>query len=791
MKFTLSWLKKFLDSNASLDEISKTLTSLGLEVESITDRSKTLEAFTIAEILEAYQHPNADRLRICKVSTGEEILNIVCGAANARTGIKVVLAKFGTTLPNGMLIKQTKIRGIDSSGMLCSSEELGLGKLEDGIIELSSEAKLGAKFLSMHPELTDPVIEVSITPNRGDCFGVYGIARDLAAAGLGKLNPLPNSVKHKKLIPNPIKIKIEDTKICPALVGRYFSGVKNCESPKWLKDLFRAIGEDSISALVDITNYICYSFGRPLHVFDAQKIQGNLIVRKANKDEQLEALNEKTYNLTTDDIVIADDKNILSLAGIMGGKDSGCYLPTTEVFLESALFDQATITATGRKHMIDSDARQRFERGVDKQFVIIGAELASNLILEMCGGSCSEYVIAGSVEYEHKKIIFDLAKLESLSGLSIKLHDAKNILEKLGFICHNKNNSLECIVPSWRNDINIPEDLIEELLRINSYDIIPTLKLPTSPLTQPVLTKQQKLLNQIRKVLIASGLNEVITWSFMSSKNSELFAPIIDELRIFNPISTDLDIMRSSILPNLIELVPKNHNRSLQNLAFFETGPVFTWKKNQYQQNKIIAGVRFGDIVQKNWHKELRSVDIFDAKSDLYRILSVFNINVDNCELDTKDLPNYYHPARSACVKLKEKILGFFGEIHPRIQAKFDLPKEVIAFECLVENLVDGKKAISDPISDFQPVQRDFAFLLNLDTMVGEVSNTIKQADNLIKEVSVFDVYNDDKLTSSGKKSVAFSVKLQASHNLDASEINMISTKIIDLVKQKFEAELR
>jgi len=791
MKFTLSWLKKFLDSNASLDEISKTLTSLGLEVESITDRSKTLGAFTIAEILEAYQHPNADRLRICKVSTGEEILNIVCGAANARTGIKVVLAKFGTTLPNGMLIKQTKIRGIDSSGMLCSSEELGLGKLEDGIIELSSEAKLGAKFLSMHPELTDPVIEVSITPNRGDCFGVYGIARDLAAAGLGKLNPLPNSVKHKKLIPNPIKIKIEDTKICPALVGRYFSGVKNCESPKWLKDLFRAIGEDSISALVDITNYICYSFGRPLHVFDAQKIQGNLIVRKANKDEQLEALNEKTYNLTTDDIVIADDKNILSLAGIMGGKDSGCYLPTTEVFLESALFDQATITATGRKHMIDSDARQRFERGVDKQFVIIGAELASNLILEMCGGSCSEYVIAGSVEYEHKKIIFDLAKLESLSGLSIKLHDAKNILEKLGFICHNKNNSLECIVPSWRNDINIPEDLIEELLRINSYDIIPTLKLPTSPLTQPVLTKQQKLLNQIRKVLIASGLNEVITWSFMSSKNSELFAPIIDELRIFNPISTDLDIMRSSILPNLIELVPKNHNRSLQNLAFFETGPVFTWKKNQYQQNKIIAGVRFGDIVQKNWHKELRSVDIFDAKSDLYRILSVFNINVDNCELDTKDLPNYYHPARSACVKLKEKILGFFGEIHPRIQAKFDLPKEVIAFECLVENLVDGKKAISDPISDFQPVQRDFAFLLNLDTMVGEVSNTIKQADNLIKEVSVFDVYNDDKLTSSGKKSVAFSVKLQASHNLDASEINMISTKIIDLVKQKFEAELR
>jgi phenylalanyl-tRNA synthetase beta chain len=791
MKFTLSWLKKFLDTNASLDEISKTLTSLGLEVESITDRSKTLEAFTIAEILEADQHPNADRLRICKVSTGEEILNIVCGAANARTGIKVVLAKLGTTLPNGMLIKQTKIRGIDSFGMLCSSEELGLGKLEDGIIELSGEAKVGDKFLSMHQELTDPVIEVSITPNRGDCFGVYGIARDLAASGLGKLNPLPNPIKHKKLIPNPVKVKIEDTKICPAFVGRYFSGVKNCESPKWLKDLFRAIGEDSISALVDITNYICYSFGRPLHVFDAQKIQGNLIVRKANKDERLEALNEKIYNLTADDIVIADDKNILSIAGIMGGKASGCYLPTTEVFLESALFDQATITATGRKHMIDSDARQRFERGVDKQFVTIGAELASNLILEMCGGSCSEYVIAGSVEYEPKKIIFDLAKLESLSGLSIKLHDAKNILEKLGFICHNKNNSLECIVPSWRNDINIPEDLIEELLRIKGYDIIPALKLPTKHLTQSVLTKQQKLLNQTRKVLIASGLNEVITWSFMSSKNSELFAPIIDELKILNPISTDLDIMRSTILPNLIELVQKNHNRSLQNLAFFEIGPVFTWEKNQYQQNKIIAGIRFGDIVQKNWHKDLRSVDIFDAKSDLYRILSIFNINVDNCELDAKDLPDYYHPARSACIKLKEKTLGFFGEIHPRIQAKFDLPNEIVAFECLVENLVDGKKAISNPISDFQPVQRDFAFLLNLDTMVGEVSNTIKKADNLIKEVSVFDVYHDDKLTSSGKKSVAFSVKLQASHNLDTSEINMISTKIIDLVKQKFEAELR
>ncbi len=791
MKFTLSWLKKFLDTKASLNQISEALTSLGLEVESITDHSKALEAFIIAEILEAEQHPNADRLKICKVNNGKQILNIVCGASNARAGIKVVLAEVGTILPDGTVIKQTKIRGADSAGMLCSSEELGLGKLEDGIIELSCEAKIGEKFLTARPELTDQVIEVSITPNRGDCFGVYGIARELAAAGLGNLNPLPDSIKHTKLIPNPIKVKIEDTKICTAFVGRYFSGVKNCESPKWLKDLFRAIGEDSISALVDITNYICYSFGRPLHVFDAQKIHGSLIARKASKDEQLEALNDKTYNLTNDDIVIADDKNVLALAGIMGGKTSGCYLPTTEVFLESALFDPATITATGRKHMIDSDARQRFERGMDKQFVLIGAEIASNLILEICGGSCSEYVIAGSIDHEPKKITFDLTILEALSGLSIALNEAKNILEKLGFICHNKSNSLECIVPSWRNDINIPEDLVEEVLRVRGYDTIPALKLPASTLVQPVLTKQQQLLSQTRRVLIANGLSEVVTWSFMSSRNAELFAPITEQLRISNPISMDLDIMRGSILPNLIELVQRNHNRSLQNLAFFETGPVFTWENNQYQQNKVIAGVRFGCNVQKNWHKDSRSVDIFDTKSDLYRIISVFGINVDNCELDTNDLPGYYHPVRSACIKLKGRRLGFFGEIHPQIIAKFDLPREIVAFECLVENLTNGKKVISDPISDFQPAQRDFAFLLNLDTMVGEVSNAIKNADDLIQEVSVFDVYQDDKLTSSGKKSVAFSVKLQASHNLDANEINGMSTKIVDLVKQKFGAELR
>jgi phenylalanyl-tRNA synthetase beta chain len=791
MKFTLSWLKKFLDTNSSLDQISESLTSLGLEVESITDHSKALDPFIIAEILEAEQHPNADRLRVCKVNNGKEILNIVCGASNARAGIKVVLAEVGTILPDGMIIKQAKIRSVDSSGMLCSSEELGLGKLEDGIVELPKEAKIGEKFLTLRPELTDPVIEVSITPNRGDCFGVYGIARDLAAAGLGKLKPLPESVKHTKLIASPIKVEIADTKICSALVGRYFSGVKNCESPKWLKDLFRAIGEDSISALVDITNYICYSFGRPLHVFDAQKIHEKLVVRKANNGEKIEALNDKTYNLTNDDIVIADNKDILALAGIMGGKASGSYLETTEVFLESALFDPATITATGRKHMIDSDARQRFERGMDKQFVTIGAEIASNLILEICGGSCSDYVIAGSVDYEPRKIMFDLAQLESLSGLSIKINEAKTVLEKLGFICHQKNNDLECIVPSWRNDINIPEDLIEEVLRVHGYDKIPALKLPTSKLAQTVLTKQQQLLSQTRRSLIASGLNEVVTWSFMSSKNSELFAPIIEQLIIANPISMDLDMMRSSILPNLIELVQKNHNRSLQNLAFFEIGPIFAWENNQYQQSKVIAGVRFGSNVQKNWHKDSRNVDIFDAKGDLYRILSIFDVNVDNCTLDSHDFPDYYHPARSACVKLKGKILGFFGEIHPGIIAKFDLPKEVVAFECLVENLNDEKKIASDPIFDLQPVHRDFAFLLNLDTMVGEVRKVMKNADSLIQEVTVFDVYHDEKLNALGKKSVAFSIKLQASRNLDTNEINNVSTKIVDLVKQKFNAELR
>jgi phenylalanyl-tRNA synthetase beta chain len=795
MKFTLSWLKKFLDTNVPLEEICNALTSLGLEVESVTDHSKELDEFIIAEIINTEPHPNADRLKLCQVNNGKEILNIVCAATNARQGIKVVLAELGTAMPKtDIVIRKTKIRGIESNGMLCSAEELGIQGDAQGIIELPTTAKIGEKFLTLRADLTDPVIELSITPNRGDCLGVYGIARDLAAKGIGKLKPLPIVNTKPTLKQNPVKVKIEDKEGCQIFTGRYFNGVKNCESPKWLQDLFNAIGEKPISALVDITNYISYSFGRPLHVFDAEKIHGTLTIRKALTEEKFDALNEKTYTLEGGETIIADDEKVLALGGIMGGSSSGCSLQTKEVFLESALFNRQLVSIAGRKHSIDSDARHKFERGLDPQFIMLGSEIASDMIIEICGGSYSEFVVVGSIESAPKTIVLDVNKICSLSGLSIDLDTIKNILSNLGFKHTSKGENLEIIVPSWRNDINISEDLIEEILRVYGYDKIESLKLPTNSLIKPILTKQQKTLSQVRRALVASGLNEAVTWSFMSSKNAQLFTPITEQLKIVNPISSDLDIMRRSILPNLIEVVQKNHNRSLQNLAFFEVGPIFSWENNQYQQYKAISGVRFGTNIQKNLYETPRNVDAFDAKKDLYLVLSIFGINADDCNLDVQNLPNYFHPTRSACIKFKGKILGYFGEIHPEISQYFDLPNNIVAFECLIDNmpLEDEKIARNEIISDFQPVLRDFAFILDESIMASNISQLIKNLDkHLIKDVHIFDVYQGKGIMP-GKKSVAISVKLQAQdRTLNNEEIQKISDQIINIIKQKLNGEIR
>ncbi len=792
MKFTLSWLKKFLDTEASIEQICETLTALGIEVESISDKSKELAPFIIAEIIETKQHPNADKLKLCTVITGKEIVKIVCGAVNARSGIKVVLAEIGTVIPsNGMLIKQSKIRGENSYGMLCSAEELGLNEKGDGIIELSPEAVVGQKFIQFRQELADPVIDVAITSNRADCFGIYGIARDLAAANIGKLKPLQVLANPTNYLASPIKVKVENSEDCPIFVARYFWNIKNCESPAWLKNLLKSIGEESISALVDITNYICYSFSRPLHVFDAKKIHGSLNVRKAKHGEKLEALNGKTYLFDGTEIIVADDKGPLAIGGIMGGNDSGCSMQTREVLLEAAIFDAKTIATTGRKHAIESDARQRFERGLDPEFVVIGIDIATNLIIEICGGSCSDLVVVGLTKQKIKKVMFHLNRVELLSGVKIKPDVAQGILHNLGFSLEDKTEYLEVQVPSWRHDINIPEDLVEEILRVYGYDKIKALKLPLSSFTREIFTCKQKLLSQTRRMLVENGLNDTITWSFMSSKNAESFTTIIKQMQITNPISHDLDYMRASMIPNLLEAIQKNYNRSLQSSAFFEIGPVFSWVNDRYHQNDVITGTRFGAVNEKNWFKDSRSIDVFDAKADLCRVLTIFGVNIDECSLNIENFPTYYHPTRSASFNFKGKVVGYFGEIHPLILQKYDFPSAVVAFECLIENIDINQTSARQSSSDFQPVNRDFAFVVEESVLAGSMIKAITKLDQLIKEVRVFDVYKGEGVES-GKKSVAISVRLQAQdHTLTNEEIQSISDKIIDLIKLKVGGELR
>lgn len=793
MKFTLSWLQKFLDTSASIDKICESLTALGIEVESVIDKREVLAPFKVAQIIEATQHPNAERLRICKVNTGIETLTIVCGAPNARAGIKVVLAEEGVIIPaNGMKIKRSKIREVESCGMLCSSSELDLGDDSDGIMELPESAVIGQKLIDFKPELVDPVIEVSITPNRGDCLGIYGIARELAAAGLGTLK----SIAVNEISPsfsNPIKISIANEHDCPLFVARSFSGVKNCESPEWLKSLLHAIGEESISALVDITNYICYSFARPLHVFDIKKLDNGFTVRKAETGEKLDALNDKNYELKGGEIVVADEKKILALAGIMGGKNSGCDIETTEVLLESAIFDKKQIASGGRLNQIDSDARQRFERGLDICFALEGAKIASEMILEICGGKASDFTIIGNPNPAENKLIFRLSKVEEMAAIKISKDEIVAILKKLGFECEiESETTLKITAPSWRHDIAIEQDIVEEILRVYGYDNIPALALPTSTATNNILNNEQMLLKQVRRALVATGLNEVVTWSFMSSKFAVNFGEPDLRLQIDNPISSELDLMRQSILPNLVELVQKNCNRSVANQAFFEIGPVFEYEQG-FKQKKAIAGVRFGKNFERNIYKDVREIDVFDVKSDLYLALSALGIDQQNIIISTDNLPQYMHPGRSGSIKYRNKIIGYFGELHPVVIKTCGLTNPLFVFELIVDDLAAKKPSEKmDKYSNFQIVERDFAFIFDNNILAGDITRVIKNIDkNLITDVQIFDIYRGKNIDPD-KKSVAISVKLQSNtKTLTNEDISQVSDAIIKQVNIKLGGILR
>lgn len=795
MKFTLSWLKDHLDTKADLETLCATLTRVGLEVESVENPGEALGAFIVGEITQAEPHPNADKLQLCEVNDGAETLKIVCGAANARKGLKVALAREGVYVPGAdFTIKKTKIRGAESCGMLCSEDELGLGDGDaDGIMELPADAPTGAPLVDVLG-LDDPVIDIAITPNRGDCLGVRGIARDLAAAELGTLKPLVLEDEQGTFEPS-IRVNIDVEADCPEFIGCEIRGVKNGPSPDWLQRRLRAIGLRPISALVDITNYISYNLCRPLHVYDVAKLDGNITVRHAKAGETLAALNGKTYELQPGMTVIADDKKVLGLGGIIGGEYSGCTEGTTDVFLEVALFNPVNIAKTGRALQIESDARYRFERNVDPAGVATGVEQAIRLITQLCGGEVSELEESGHTpKYKHS-IAFNPDLVHRLGGVSIQLERIRSILTHLGMeITEKSADQWQVVPPSWRADVEGEADLVEEVLRINGYDSIPTTALPVVS-SKPELSFLEKTSGIARRTLAARGFMEACTWAFMREDIARQFGGNNPALRVANPISSDLNTMRPSILPNLVDAAARNKARGFANLAMFEVGSQFTAITPDGQRH-VAAAIRTGDTAPKHVHHEARPVDVFDAKADALATLAASGFDTSKVQV-TPAAPAWYHPGRSGTLSLGPKIvLGYFGELHPLVLQSLDYKGHVVACEVFLDAIPAPKaKSAAKPLlraSDYQAVGRDFAFIANDNILAADILRAIRSADQkLIQEVRIFDVYKG-KGMEAGKQSVAVSVTLQApDRTLTDEEIDAVAKKIIDHAAKAFGGVLR
>lgn len=784
MKFTFSWLKEHLETDASLDEICAKLTAIGLEVESVEDKAKTLAPFAVAKILEAKPHENSTKLKICtvEVANSSQPLQIICGAANARTGLKVAYAPIGSVIPtNGMQIKKAKIAGVESSGMLCSARELGLGNEDAGIIEIDEKWPIGTKITEVFG-LNDAVIEINVTPNRGDCLGVRGIASDLAASGIGKLKN-SDVKKMSSQFSFPIEVKNEAFEICPIGAFRYFKNVKNCESPKWLQDKLAAIGMNSISAIVDITNYVMIDLNRPMHAYDARKINGSIDIRFAKKDEKFISLKNEEFILDEKILVISDSQKAVGIAGIIGSGNSSCDLETSEILLEAAFFNPSAIAATGRKLNLQTDARHRFERGADEKTCEQGIDLATKLILEICGGEVSETKIIGK-KSDVKKIKFDIAKIKKLIGVEVSPDKAAQILSDLGF---KVGNDFTVEVPSHRHDISIEEDLVEEVIRIFGYDKINTTKLPTDDCQ----LSTNNILHKVRSYLASQGLIETINWSFVDTNLVEIFAQKNEKLILANPISSELNHMRPTLAIGLIESYRKNVLRNFSDLSLFEIGNVFVGDA----QKLMISGLRAGKNKEQNHFHDERDFDVFDVKKDFFDVVEIFGLRADSLQSSTSDLPKYYHPHRSIALKLGKNLVGYFGEIHPAIAKKFDLKNRLNLFEIFVESLPSQQKSGARKafvINDLQLVERDFAFLVDKNQAVGEITKTIANADKqLIKEVNIFDIFSGKNIAED-KKSVALRVKIQPlEKTLTSDEIDAVSKKIIDGVTKACNATLR
>jgi len=802
MKFSLSWLKQHLETDATLEHIADTLTAIGLEVESVTDPGVALKPFIVGKVVSTEQHPNADRLKICSVDTGEGLINVICGAPNVREGLRVALARPGDVIPeNGQKLKKGKIRGEESHGMMCSARELKLGDDDDGIMELPETIPVGAAITDCL-EL-DPIIDIQLTPNRVDALGVRGVARDLAAAGLGVLKDMNIAVTNgcfdssRSVVMN---LPPEQRNKCSHFVGRTIRDITNAESPQWLKDRLNKIGLHPVSAIVDITQYITVDLGRPLHCFDDDKLKGNVGPRLAKAGETIFALNDKNYELSDDMVVIADEAEAQAIAGIIGGKTASCDEKTVNVFLESALFDSTNIATTGQKLQITSDARYCFERGVDPASAVQGAEMATQMILEICGGEASHLMIGGEEHVHRRKISFDPVNVKDVGGADIPENETKDILIRLGFKVDTSTQSWAVTIPSWRADVIAEPDLLEEVLRIYGYDKIPAVPLPRAPMPKPILTTAQRRTNFARRSLAERGLYETTTWSFLPRAHAELFKGELPLITLENPISSDLDAMRPSVLPNLIEAAGRNASRGIMNCALFEIGPRFEGSK-PWEQTLIAAAVRTGKTGQRHWADPPRNIDIYDAKADALAALTAADAPISRLQISgsSNGQPStWYHPKRTGTLALGSTILAQFGEIHPRVLVAMEVSGPVVACEVFMDRIPQPKKTKSgvarSPLttSQFQSVERDFAFVVDANVSAEDIRRAAHSAEkSLISQVSIFDVYEGDKLER-GKKSVALAVTLQPQETtLTDAQIDAASGKIVAAVTKVSGGQLR
>ena len=801
MKITFDWLKDHLSTNLKEEKLLDQLTNIGLEVESVENLSVGNELFKIAKIVNTEKHPNADRLKVCDVNVGEkELKKVVCGANNAREGLITIYAPPGAIIPKTKIkLVEAKIRGVTSKGMLCSESELNLSDESDGIIELLKskyEKSIGKSYFA---KPSSNLIDLSITPNRPDCLGVRGIARDVAASGFGKLKYFKEK-KIKSKVKQNLKVKINNEKNqgCNTFGSCLINNVKNIESPQWLKDKLISIGQKPISAIVDITNYVMIDINRPLHAYDADKIEKGIVVRNSKSGEQFTALDNKVYKLENGMCVISDSKGVLGLGGIIGGTRSGTEFNTKNVLLEAAYFDPRSIRNTAKKLNIDTDAKFRFERGIDPLSIEDGLNKAASLIKEICGGEISKIDIQKTEIYKNKTIKFDLHLFEQITGFKISIKEILNILEDLGFGIKRDKKYLKLNIPSWRPDISQGVDIVEELVRIAGYEKIKTVD-PIKERTKSTLTKSQKLFHFLQRSIASKGYLEAITWSFTDSNYNDFFKDKNKEIKIINPISSELGVLRNSIFSNLIMYMSKNLDRGFKDLSIFEIGPIFTGS-NPGEQNTVVCGLSAGKKSRLSWIDKERNIDVYDIKRDVVQSLVEAGYNSDKFFIDS-ETPNYYHPGKSGRLFLnkgKDQVAAYFGEIHPNILKKIDIKTEsLIGFEIFLDNLKLPKKTLNDQktkfvVSDYQKSERDFAFIVDKNVTSQDLINAVSNVDqNLISNIKIFDVYEGENIPEN-QKSIAISVSIQSfEKTLNDSDLEKINKLIIETVENKTGAKIR